>query len=580
MKGENILLRLARYLKHYRLQVTIGPVFKLLEAIFELIVPLIMANIIDIGVKNRDTGYIGQQGVLLVILGITGLLSALICQYSASFASQGVGTILRRDLFHHINTLSHKEIDKIGTPSLITRMTSDINQIQLAVAMLIRLVIRAPFLVVGAIIMASTVSIKLSVIFFGAAVLIGLTLYLIMSKSVPFFKVIQKRLDRISLLSRENLRGNRVIRAFARQEEDEKRFSHAAEELTNASISAGRISVLLSPLTCIITNVAIALIIWFGGINVNIGGLSQGDIIALVNYMTQIMLAMVVVADLVVIFTRASASAARINEIFDTQTTVKDDKKEEKPKAENDYAIEFRNVSFSYGEGEALKDITFSLKKGETMGIIGGTGSGKSTLANLIPRFYDASEGEVLVKGVDVKKYGLEELRNMIGVVAQKTVLFKGTLRSNMQWGKENASDEDIEKALKIAQSWDFVSKLPGKLDFDVSQGGKNFSGGQRQRLTIARALVKHPDILILDDSFSALDFATDANLRKELREKTSDTTVVIVSQRASTIRNADKIIVLDEGKCAGIGTHKELFDSCPEYREICLSQLSEEEAV
>lgn len=574
------MLKLARYLKYYKLQVTIGPVFKLLEAVFELIVPLIMANIIDIGVKNGDTNYIAKQGVLLVILGVTGLLSALICQYSASFASQGVGTILRRDLFHHINTLSHKEIDKIGTPSLITRMTSDINQIQLAVAMLIRLVIRAPFLVVGAMIMASTVSLKLSVIFFGAAVLIGLTLYIIMSKSVPFFKTIQKRLDRISLISRENLRGNRVIRAFARQDEEEERFSKAAQELTDASISAGRISVLLSPLTCIITNIAIALIIWFGGMNVNIGELSQGDIIALVNYMSQIMLAMVVVADLVVIFTRASASAQRINEIFETKTSVTEEKAEKNPTAENDNAIEFRNVSFSYGEGEALKNVTFSIKKGETLGIIGGTGSGKSTFVNLIPRFYDATKGQVLVNGIDVKKYEIETLREQIGVVAQKTVLFKGSLRKNMQWGKEKATDEEIIKALKIAQSWDFVEKLPGKLDFDVAQGGKNFSGGQRQRLTIARALVKQPDILILDDSFSALDFATDANLRKELKEQTRGMTVVIVSQRASTIRNADKIVVLDEGECVGIGTHQELYKNCSEYREICLSQLSAEEAV
>lgn len=574
------MLKLARYLKYYKLQVTIGPVFKILEAIFELIVPLIMANIIDIGVKNGDTNYIAKQGVLLVILGVTGLLSALICQYSASFASQGVGTILRRDLFHHINTLSHKEIDNIGTPSLITRMTSDINQIQLAVAMLIRLVIRAPFLVVGAMIMASTVSLKLSVIFFGAAVLIGLTLYIIMSKSVPFFKTIQKRLDRISLISRENLRGNRVIRAFARQDEEEEKFSKAAQELTDASISAGRISVLLSPLTCIITNIAIALIIWFGGMNVNIGELSQGDIIALVNYMTQIMLAMVVVADLVVIFTRASASAQRINEIFETKTSVTEEKAEKNPTAENDNAIEFRNVSFSYGEGEALKNVTFSIKKGETLGIIGGTGSGKSTFVNLIPRFYDATKGQVLVNGIDVKKYEIETLREKIGVVAQKTVLFKGSLRKNMQWGKEKATDEEIIKALKIAQSWDFVEKLPGKLDFDVAQGGKNFSGGQRQRLTIARALVKQPDILILDDSFSALDFATDANLRKELKEQTRGMTVVIVSQRASTIRNADKIVVLDEGECVGIGTHQELYKNCSEYREICLSQLSAEEAV
>lgn len=574
------MLKLARYLKYYKLQVTIGPVFKLLEAVFELIVPLIMANIIDIGVRNGDTNYIAKQGVLLVILGVTGLLSALICQYSASFASQGVGTILRRDLFHHINTLSHKEIDKIGTPSLITRMTSDINQIQLAVAMLIRLVIRAPFLVVGAMIMASTVSLKLSVIFSGAAVLIGLTLYIIMSKSVPFFKTIQKRLDRISLISRENLRGNRVIRAFARQDEEEEKFSKAAQELTDASISAGRISVLLSPLTCIITNIAIALIIWFGGMNVNIGELSQGDIIALVNYMTQIMLAMVVVADLVVIFTRASASAQRINEIFETKTSVTEEKAEKNPTAENDNAIEFRNVRFSYGEGEALKNVTFSIKKGETLGIIGGTGSGKSTFVNLIPRFYDATKGQVLVNGIDVKKYEIETLREKIGVVAQKTVLFKGSLRKNMQWGKEKATDEEIIKALKIAQSWDFVEKLPGKLDFDVAQGGKNFSGGQRQRLTIARALVKQPDILILDDSFSALDFATDANLRKELKEQTRGMTVVIVSQRASTIRNADKIVVLDEGECVGIGTHQELYKNCSEYREICLSQLSAEEAV
>jgi len=572
------MFRLRRFLKDYKLQLTIGPLCKLIEAIFELFIPLITADIIDNGVKNNDVGYVLQKGGLMILLGVLGLCSALVCQKSASIASQGFGTKVRNAMFRHINTFSHSELDKIGTPSLITRMTNDVNQLQLAVAMLIRLVIRAPFLVIGALIMAMMIDLKLSLIFFAAALLIGLVLFIVMTRSIPFFKKIQKNLDNISLISRENLSGNRVIRAFSRQEHDEERFAEKNNELSHTAVTVGRLSALLNPLTYIIAQAAIIAIVWFGSQLVYSGELLQGQIIALVNYMTQILLAMIVVSNLVVIFTKASASAVRVNEVFDTKPSVTEN---EKDAVENENApcIEFRNVSFGYeGSGYALRNISFTAEKGSTVGIIGGTGSGKSTLVNLIPRFYDVSEGEVLVNGADVKDYKFKELRGKIGIVPQTAALFSGTIKDNMRWGKKDATDEEIEKALKISQSYEFVSKLPEKTEKMISAGGKNLSGGQRQRLTIARALVSQPDILILDDSASALDFATDAALRKALNEETKGMTVLMVSQRVGTVRYADKILVLDKGELAGAGTHNELFDTCSVYREICLSQLKEEE--
>lgn len=572
------MFRLRRFLKNYKIQLTIGPLCKLIEAIFELFIPLITADIIDNGVKNNDVNYVLQKGGLMILLGVLGLCSALVCQKFASIASQGFGTKVRNEMFRHINTFSHSELDKIGIPSLITRMTNDVNQLQLAVAMLIRLVIRAPFLVVGALIMAMTIDIKLSLIFFAAALLIGLVLFIIMNRSVPFFKKIQSRLDKVSLISRENLSGNRVIRAFSRQQNEEERFDEKNDELAHTSVTVGRLSALLNPVTYIIAQAAIIAIVWFGSVFVSEGTLMQGQIIALVNYMTQILLAMIVVSNLVVIFTKASASASRVNEVFDTKPSVTENENTAKENTNAPF-IEFRKVSFGYeNSGYALKDISFTVKKGSTIGIIGGTGSGKSSLVNLIPRFYDVSEGELLINGVNVKDYSFKNLREKIGIVPQKAELFSGTIKDNMKWGKKNATDKEIEKALKISQSYEFVYNFPEKTNKMLSAGGKNLSGGQRQRLTIARALVAEPEILILDDSASALDFATDAALRRALNEETKNMTVIMVSQRVGTVRYADKILVLDNGEIAGIGTHNELFDNCSIYREICLSQLKEEE--
>lgn len=571
---------LKRFLKDYKFQLIVGPMCKLLEAIFELIVPLVMASIIDVGVANGDAGYVLKMGGLMVLLGVVGLCSALVCQYNASVASQGTGTKIRNALFKHINTLSHKELDELGTPSLITRMTNDINQVQNAVAMLIRLVIRAPFLVIGAMVMSMIINLQLSLIFFVAAALIGLVLYIVMSKSVPFFKAIQKKLDAVSLISRENLSGNRVIRAFSKQKQEQERFEKVSEDLSQTSIRVGKLSALLSPVTYVITNLAIVLIVWFGSKGAESGTIMSGDIIALVNYMTQILLAMIVVANLVVLFTKASASAARINQVFETQSSVAENPKADLHPKKDAPKIKFENVSFAYNaEGKnSLEDISFSVKQGETVGIIGGTGSGKSTLVNLIPRFYDVTQGKVLIENENVKDYPFEQLRKQIGIVPQQSVLFSGTVRDNMKWQKPDASDEEILKALEIAQAKDFVLEKPMGLDAQVAQGGKNFSGGQRQRLCIARAIVSMPEILILDDSFSALDFATDAALRQALKEQTENMTVIIVSQRCSTIKNCGLILVLDEGRLAGKGTHRELFEGCEAYREICLSQLEKEE--
>lgn len=577
------MIRLRRFLKDYKKECIIGPICKLVEAILELFVPLVMAKIIDVGVKNGDSGYVIKIGELLVLLAALGLSFALVCQYWASKASQGFGTKVRSALFAHINSLSHAELDKLGTPSLITRMTNDINQVQQSVAMSIRLLTRAPFIVAGALVMAMTINLKMSVIFFISALLIAVTLYFVMSKSIPIFTAMQKKLDKIGLISRENLSGNRVIRAFSKQKTEKERIDNATEDLAKTSIRVSRLSALLSPVTYAVTDLAIVAVVWFGAMNVNNGsGMLSGDIIALVNYLTQILLAMIVVANLVILLTKASASAKRIDDVFKTQPSVVEKNHDNiKIFSDNDTPkIKFSDVSFTYGDGaDELSNISFEIKRGQTVGIIGGTGSGKSTLIGLIPRFYDVKSGCVSVDGVNVKEYPFLQLRGQMGIVPQQSVLFSGTVRDNMKWGNKNATDEEIIKALKIAQAYEFVSKLPKGLDSYVEQGGKNFSGGQKQRLCIARGIATNPKILILDDSFSALDFATDAALRKALKENTENMTVIIVTQRCSTIRNADLILVMDDGELAGQGTHEELFDSCETYRDICLSQLSETEA-
>lgn len=580
------MLKFARFLKQFKKEVLIGPVFKLTEAVFELIVPLVMAQIIDVGIANGDRGYVLRMGGVMVLLGLVGLGCALICQYCAARASQGFGTVLRSEMFRHINTLSHGEIDQIGTPSLITRITNDVNQLQLAVAMLIRLVVRAPFLVIGATVMALLLDWKLACIFFVAAPLMALVLYLVMSRSIPFYRIIQKKLDRISLITRENLSGVRVIRAFSRQEKEKERFAQASEDQMTTSITVGRISALLNPLTSAIINLAIAAVIWFGGFRVDAGGMTQGEVIAFVNYLNQILLAMIVVANLVVIFTKAAASATRVDEVLELHPSIVNRVSRPAQEVEGSPEIAFDAVSFAYPDAGAysLSDISFTVARGQTLGIIGGTGCGKSTLVNLIPRFYEVSQGSLKVDGVDVRDYPMEQLRGKVGIVPQRAVLFSGTLRQNMQWRKQDATDEEIWQALETAQAASFVRKMPDGLDSVILQGGKNLSGGQKQRLTIARALVGEPEILILDDSASALDFATDAALRRAIAkfsaERGNRMTTIIVSQRANTVRYADQIVVLDDGKAAGIGTHEQLLESCQTYREIYWSQNERQEAV
>ena len=576
------MLKLISYLKDFRKEIILGPLFKLIEAILELIVPLVMVKIIDVGVKNSDPSYVLKMGAIMLLLGVVGFACSLTCQRYAAIASQGGGTVIRNAVFRHINTFSHAEVDRFGTPSLITRISNDVNQLQLAIAMFIRLVIRAPFLVIGSVVMAMILDLKLSIIFIITTPVILLILYLIMSRSVPFFHIIQQKLDKISLITRENLGGSRVIRAFSKQEMEKDRFYEASSDHTNTAIKVGRISALLNPLTYATINLAIVAIIWYGGIRVDVGGMTQGQVIAYINYMSQILLALVIIANLVVLFTRAAASAARVSEVLDVKSTIVSSHKTNNELSENIGLpkIEFKNVAFAYGDTSkyAIQDINIKIRKGETVGIIGATGSGKSTIINLIPRLYDVSKGDVLVDGKNVKNYRLNDLRRKIGLVPQRAVLFSGTVDDNIRWGDQDATDEDIKRALDIAQAWEFVDGLAKKGHTMIRQGGKNLSGGQKQRLTIARALVGKPDILILDDSASALDFTTDAALRKALKERTQDTTVIMVSQRVSSIMDADKIIVLDNGIIKGIGTHAQLNISSDVYKEICLSQLKEEE--
>ena len=577
------MLKLIRFLKGYRLKTVFGPLFKLIEAVFELITPLVVAWVIDTAIPMGQGGdYSGliNGGLIILGLGVLGLAFSLTAQFFASRASLGFGTNLRRELYKHINTFSYAELDKFSTTSLITRLTSDVNAAQQAVAMFIRLVLRAPFIVVGAIVMAMIIDVKMSIIFVAAAAVIGICLYIIMSISMPKYKGVQAKLDTVSGLTKENLVGARVVRAFGAEEREKARFNAASETLAKASIRVGALSALLNPLTYATLNLAVIAVLYFGGIKVDTGVLTQGEIIALVNYMTQILNAMVVFANLLVIFTKASASAARINEVFDTKSSI-----EEGKGATPDYdapAVELKNVTFSYTESgnPALENANLTLNKGESLGILGGTGSGKTTLINLITGLYRVKTGEVRVFGNDIKDYTFEELYSFFGVAPQKCVLFSGPVRDNMKWGNEAATDEEINLAIERAQAKEFVDAKKEGLDFVIAQEGKNLSGGQRQRLTIARALVKNPKILILDDSSSALDFATDAKLRKSLgkmREEEKLTTIT-VSQRVTGLKYCDEIIVLEDGKTVGMGKHDELMESCETYREIFMSQNKGEE--
>ncbi len=562
------------FLKNYKRQCILGPFFKFTEAVFELIVPIVMARIIDVGIKNNDKPYIFKMGGIMIALGVIGLVVALTAQYFAAQAGFGFGTEVRNAMFKHIQSLSTVEIDKFGSPSLITRMTNDINQLQVGVNMTIRLLLRAPFLVIGATIMAFTIDVKLALIYLIVAPIIAFIIYIIMSRCVPYFKKLQKTLDKISLKTRENLSGIRVIRAFSKQKSEIEKFNEINDDYRNTALRVGRISVLLNPLTYVVLNIAIIAIIWFGGKRVYNGNLTQGEIIALVNYMTQILLALVVVANLVVIYMKSYASAGRVIEVLETKSSINDGEINTVTE-KTDTIVEFKKVNFTYpGSSElVLENIDFNIKKGETIGIIGGTGSGKSTIINLIMRFYDITSGDLLFFGENIKKYNLDVLRSKIGLVQQKAVLFSGTLRENMQWGKQNATDKEIYKALEVAQAKEFVDLFSEKLDKRIEQKGKNLSGGQRQRLTIARAVVSEPALLILDDSASALDFATDAKLRKAIYHLDKDMSVIIISQRATSIKNSDKIIVMDDGVICGIGKHDELIRTCEVYQEICNSQ-------
>lgn len=572
------MLRLMPYLKDYRKESITGPLFKLLEACFELLVPIVMARIIDVGIKNGDTAYILKMCGLMIALGVLGLACSLTAQFFAAKAAVGFATALREDMFAHINALSYTELDKAGTSTLVTRITNDINQVQTGVNLVLRLFLRSPFIVVGAVFMAFTIDSGLAWIFVVIIPVLSAVIYGIMLVSIPLYKKVQKKLDRVLLLTRENLSGVRVIRAFSGQEDEKKEFEENADGLKSLQLFVGKVSAFLNPVTYIIVNAGIIAVLWLGGRTVYEGGITQGQLIALISYMTQILIALVAMSDLIISATKGFASAARLNDVFDLKPDMAEGAGARA--AEGEERVRFARVGFTYAgaKEEALSDLDFSVKKGETVGIIGGTGSGKSTLVNLIPRFYDATRGEVLVDGVNVREYTYAQLREKIGVVPQSAVLFSGTIRENMRWGKKDASDEEILWALAAAQAGEFVSEKPEGLDTVIAQGGKNLSGGQRQRLTIARALVGMPEILILDDSASALDFATDARLREAIAGLPGHMTVFIVSQRAASIRRADKIVVLDDGAVAGIGTHEALLKDCRVYREICLSQLSKEE--
>lgn len=569
---------LIKYLRHYIKESILAPLFKMLEASFELFVPLVMAAIIDTGIKNSDKPYIFKMGMVLVGLATVGFISALTAQYFAAKAAVGFGKELRGDLYRHINTLSYSEIDKIGTSTLITRLTADVNQMQTAVNLFLRLFLRSPFIVIGAVVMAFTVDPKTAIIFAVSIPMLAVVVFGIMFYSVPIYKKVQNRLDSVMRMTRENLSGVRVIRAFNHEQREIEDFDKCSEELKDMQLYGGKISAYLNPITYVIVNLSIVLIIYVGGLRVDTGRLTQGEVISLINYMSQVLVELIKLSNLIINLTKSVACGNRINDVFKIKPSINDGSG---IKTENDTAVEFDHVSATYaGSNEkSLDSLTLNVPRGSTVGIIGATGSGKTTLINLIPRFYDVSGGSLKVNGTDVRNYNVDELRKLVGVVPQKAALVSGTVRDNMKWGKPDATDEEINAALKTAQALDFVDEKDG-LDSKILQGGKNLSGGQIQRLTIARALVRKPEILILDDSSSALDFATDAALRRAIKSDTDNMTVFIVSQRFSTIKNADMIIVLDDGRVCGIGKHDELFESCEEYRDICESQLSSKEAV
>ena len=574
--------RLLVYLKDYRKESILGPLFKLLEASFELLVPLVMAAIIDKGIANRDTGYVIRMCLVMVALGIIGLICSVTAQYFAAKAAVGFATGVRHALFSHIQKLSYTEIDTLGTSTMMTRMTSDVNQAQSGVNMTLRLFLRSPFIVFGAMIMAFTINVRAAMIFVVTIPLLSIVVFGIMLITMPLYKKVQAGLDKVLGTTRENLTGVRVLRAFNKEEEERERFSERNESLTKMQIFAGRISALMNPITYVIINGAVAVLIWTGAIQVDSGIITQGEVVALVNYMSQILVELIKLANLIITITKALACAGRIAAVLETEPDMTASALEEW-KADQDTGlrgtVEFSHASLIYKNAgaESLTDVNFRAERGQTIGVIGGTGSGKTSLINLIPRFYDVSDGAVLVDGVNVKDYPFEVLREKIGVVPQTAVLFKGTIAENLRWGKKDADEKEMWEALELSQAKEFVEKKEGGLDWSVAQGGRNLSGGQRQRLTIARALVKKPEILILDDSASALDFATDARLRKAIRGMKEKLTVFIVSQRASSIQYADQIVVLDDGAVVGIGTHEELLESCGVYQEIYYSQFPKE---
>lgn len=574
--------KLLIYLKDYKKESVLAPLFKMLEASFELIVPLVVTQIIDVGIANRDSGYILRMCLIMVALGLIGLTCSITAQYFAAKAAVGFGTQVRHQLFAHIQTFSFSEIDKVGTATLITRMTSDINQVQSGVNMVLRLFLRSPFIVFGAMIMAFTIDVKAALVFVVTIPLLSIVVFGIMAISIPLYRKVQERLDKVLGITRENLTGVRVIRAFHKEEEEKNRYEESLGALTSMQNHVGRISAFMNPVTYIIINCGIIALLYIGAFQVDTGVLTQGQVVALVNYMSQILVELIKLANLIVTITKAVACGNRIESVLEMKSSMPIDVQKEQlgavagNKSEaSEYMVEFSHVGLTYqGAGaESLTDIDFQVKKGETIGIIGGTGSGKTSLVHLIPRFYDATAGGVKINGKNVKDYPIEQLRQMVGIVMQKAVLFQGTIRENLCWGKENATEKELYQALETAQAREVVDGKDGKLDAPVEQGGKNFSGGQRQRLTIARALVRKPQILILDDSASALDYATDARLRKAIREMEGEPTVFIVSQRTSSIQHADKIIVLDDGVVSGIGTHEQLLETCEVYREIYESQ-------
>ena len=586
--------KLLVYLKDYKKETVLAPLFKLLEASFELFVPLVMAAIIDNGIANGDRGYIGRMCLVLIALGIIGLTCSITAQYFAARAAVGFAAQMKQALFAHIQSLSFTEMDTVGTSTLITRMTSDANQVQNGVNMVLRLFLRSPFIVFGAMIMAFTIDVKAALVFVAAIPLLSIVVFGIMVVTTPMYRKVQGGLDAVLGITRENLTGVRVLRAFNKEESERKRFEATNGALAQMQKAVGRLSALMNPVTYIIINGAVIALVWTGAWQVENGVITQGEVVALVNYMSQILVELIKLANLIVTITKAIACGNRLESIFEMSPSWTDPAAENGQKAAEDGqktpsgasrtqdlpAVAFEHVCLTYKNAgaESLTDIDFQARPGQTIGVIGGTGSGKSSLVNLIPRFYDVTKGRVLVDGRDVREYPLSELRGKIGMVLQKAVLFQGTIRENLLWGKEDASDEELYRALEIAQARDFVEEKNGGLDAPVAQGGKNLSGGQRQRLTIARALVRRPSILILDDSASALDYATDARLRKAIREMEEGPTVFIVSQRAASIRHADQIIVLDDGEVAGIGTHEQLLAGCPAYQEIYYSQFEKEE--